>query len=222
MIIRSTLILIAIGAMLAPSVHATEPVTPMNFARAETDTYFKSYADKGGFGKFIHIRNITPVDEQDIVKMNRDTLYSGGVFDVTSPLTVIKPDTDGRFQSMLVINKDHHVKMIEHGVGKFELNRENIGTHYAMIVFRTLVDADDDADLTAAHTAQDALGFEQSESGTFAVPQWDPEQLKAIRVSLTELGKFTPTTKGRFGDVDEIEPINHLIGTAVGWGGNPP
>jgi hypothetical protein len=201
---------------------ATQPVTPMTFARAETDTYFANYVKKGGFGKFLHIRNLTPIDEQDIVKMNRDTLYSGGVFDLTSPLTITKPDTGGRFQSMLVINQDHYVKMIEHGSGAFVLNKENIGTRYAMVVFRTLVDADDPADLKAAHAAQDGLTFSQDAPGTFEVPEWDKEDLDGIRAGLIELGKFTPTTEGRFGDVDDTEPINHLLGAAIGWGGNPP
>ena len=201
---------------------SAEQVTPLNFARAETDKYFANYVKKGGFGKFLKIRKITPIDEQDIVKMNRDTLYSGGVFDVTSPLTVTKPETGGRFQSMLVINQDHYVKMIEHGSGEFVLDLDTVGSRYAMVVFRTLVDADDPEDLKAAHAAQDGLTFKQEAVGSFEIPDWDQEQLKAIRAALTELGSYTSSTKGRFGDEDDIDPINHLIGTAVGWGGNPP
>ncbi len=215
---------IAVAAVVLTNVslRGAEPVTVSNFARAETDSYFGKYAKQGGFGRLMHIREITPIDEQDIVKMNRDTLYSGGVFDVSSPLTIAKPDSDGRFQSMLVINQDHYVKMIEHGAGEFTLDLDNVGSRYAMVVFRTLVDADDPADVKAAHAAQDALAFQQSDSGEFDVPDWDTDDLKAIRASLTELGKYTPSTKGRFGDKQEIDPINHLIGTAVGWGGNPP
>jgi membrane-anchored protein YejM (alkaline phosphatase superfamily) len=40
---------------------ATKPVTWDTFVRAESDKYFKSYVDLGGFGKFYHIRTPTPI-----------------------------------------------------------------------------------------------------------------------------------------------------------------
>ena len=69
-----------------------KPVTWDTFVRAESDKYFKSYADLGGFGKFYNIRQPTPIDAQKVIRMNRDTLYSFGVFDLTSPVTITKPD----------------------------------------------------------------------------------------------------------------------------------
>jgi hypothetical protein len=58
------------------------PVTADNFVRAESDLYFGSFVKRGGLGKFVHLRQPTPIDQQDIVRMNRDTLYSGAVFDL--------------------------------------------------------------------------------------------------------------------------------------------
>ena len=63
-------------------------VTWANFTRAETDKYFRSYVDKGAFGKFFHVRNPTPIDQQEVIRMNRAALYSCTVFDVTSPVTI--------------------------------------------------------------------------------------------------------------------------------------
>ena len=72
--------------------------------------------------------------------MNRDTLYSAGVFDLdASPLTVVKPDSDGRFLSMLVINQDHSMQPVIHEAGTFEYSRETIGTRYVFVLFRTFV-----------------------------------------------------------------------------------
>jgi hypothetical protein len=34
------------------------------------------------FGKFMHNRTPTPLDRQTVIRMNRDTLYSGAVFDL--------------------------------------------------------------------------------------------------------------------------------------------
>jgi len=87
----------------------TVPVTWDTFVRAESDKYFKSYGDLGGFGKFYNIRQPTPIDQQNVIRMNRDTLYSIGVFDLTTPVTITKPDTGDRFQSMMVVNQDEYV-----------------------------------------------------------------------------------------------------------------
>src|SRR6266850_375268 len=66
----------------------TIPVTPDNFARAETDMYFAQFAKSGGFGKFNHARNL-PLGEDTGVRPNRDTLYSLAVFDLDAePVTI--------------------------------------------------------------------------------------------------------------------------------------
>lgn len=89
-------------------VRAGEQVTVDNFVRAETDMTFKRYEAAGGFGKFFHLREPTPLDKQDVIRMNRDTLYSIGIFDLTEPVTITKPEVD-RWQSMMLVNQDHSV-----------------------------------------------------------------------------------------------------------------
>jgi hypothetical protein len=44
------------------------PVTADNFIRAESDRYFKNVVEDGGFGKFKHSRELTPIDKQLIVR----------------------------------------------------------------------------------------------------------------------------------------------------------
>ena len=74
-----------------------------NFARAESDNYFAEFVREGGFGKFTHNRELADVNHQTVVRLNRDTLYSFGVFDLDAgPVTVDLPDTKGRFMSMLL------------------------------------------------------------------------------------------------------------------------
>lgn len=58
-------------------------------------------------GKWSHMRGFTPIDKQNVVRMNRDTLYSSLMLDLTEPATLIKPDTRGRYQSLLVVNEAH-------------------------------------------------------------------------------------------------------------------
>src|SRR6202008_2338722 len=79
-------------------------VTPDNFVRAETDLYFGNLVNDGGFGKFHHIRELSPIDNQLVIRQNRDTLYSAGVFDLDAgPVTVGLPDADEWFMSLQVI-----------------------------------------------------------------------------------------------------------------------
>src|ERR1700752_1884086 len=69
------------------------PVTPDNFIRAESDRYFGTTVKNGGFGKFNHIRELTPLDKQLVVRTNRDTLFSVAVFDLDAgPVTVSLPN----------------------------------------------------------------------------------------------------------------------------------
>ena len=70
---------------------------------------------------------------------------------MSPPLTVVKPDSDGRFLSMLVINQDHSMQPVIHEAGTFEFSRKKIGTRYVFILFRTFVDANDPKDIEAAN-----------------------------------------------------------------------
>ena len=85
------------------------PVTVENFIRAETDLYFSAVALKeDGFGKFEHNRELSPIDNQTVIRQNRDTLYSAAVFDLDAgPVTITLPDAGKRFMSLQVINEDH-------------------------------------------------------------------------------------------------------------------
>ena len=58
------------------------PVTPDNFPRAESDLYFSNIVHDGGLGKFVHRREPAAVNNQTIIRLNRDTLYSAAVFDL--------------------------------------------------------------------------------------------------------------------------------------------
>lgn len=198
-----------------------EMVTVENFVRAETDLTFARYVKQGAFGKFLHIRQTTPVDRQDVVRMNRDTLYSGAVFDLTSPVTVNKPKSGGRFQSMMVINQDHSMPPVEHGVGEFTFTREQVGTRYAIVIFRTFVDPNDPADTQAANALQDKIALRQESAGTFDIPEWDEASLAKVRDAIKVLASTLTDARGMFGDKAKLDPIRHLLGTAYGWGGNP-
>lgn len=205
----------------ADQASAAEPVTIDNFRRAETDHYFKTYVAKGCFGRFCNDRSPPPVDKQDVIRMNRDTPYSIGVFDLTTPVTIVKPDTGQRFQSMLIINEDQYNPLVAYEPGSYTLTQENMGTRYVAVAFRTFMDPNDPADVKAAHAAQDAIQVIQANPGKFEVPDWDQQQREELSAGLASLFKFVPDSRDMFGKKEKVDPERHLIGTAAGWGGNP-
>ena len=71
-------------------------VNVASFARAESDVAIKKLYDMVGLGTWIHFRAPTPIDQQKVIRMNRDTLYSSAVLDLSEPATVIMPETSGR------------------------------------------------------------------------------------------------------------------------------
>lgn len=211
---------VALVLPLATSSWAGENVTVDNFVRAETDMTFKRYEKGGGFGKFLHIRQPTPLDKQDVIRMNRDTLYSIGIFDLTTPVTINKPKTE-RWQSMMIVNQDHSIPPAIYKAGSYTLKKEDIGTRYVSVIFRTLVNANDDNDIKKANAVQDKITVNQANVGVLEIPDWDEESLSKVRDAINVLGTTLSDTSGMLGEKDKLNPIHHLIGTALGWGGNP-
>ncbi|PDS87305.1 hypothetical protein CO654_02210 [Rhizobium sp. L18] len=200
---------------------AGERVTLDTFIRAETDTYFQKKIDgAGGIGILKHDRAPTPIDNQPIIRMNRDTLYSTAVFDLTDPVTITTPETGDRFVSMVVTNEDHYIKLVAYEAGDYTLTEEKLGTRYAQVVFRTFVNPNVPEDVRAANDFQNRIAVTQNSPGTFSIPDWDQDSLSKVREAILALGPYVGDSSRMFGDVSETEPVRHMIGTAGGFGGN--
>ena len=200
-------------------------VTVDNFRRAESNTYFARFVREGGFGKFKHERELAPIDNQTVIRLNRDTLYSFGVFDLdAAPVTVTLPDAGRRYMAVQVINEDHYAIEVFYAPGARTLTRETVGTRYVCLAIRTFVNPNDSADIEAVHALQDAIEVEQMAAGTFETPDWDQASLAKVREALLALADANGGIDSAlmFGRKEDVDPVQHLIGTAAGWGGNPP
>ena len=58
-------------------------VTPETYPRDETSRQLLKKQDLVGVNAFIHSNQLTPTDDQPIVRMNRDTYYSMAFVDVS-------------------------------------------------------------------------------------------------------------------------------------------
>ncbi len=199
----------------------TTPVTWENFVRAESDKMFNSYVKMGAFGKFLHIPKPTPIDQQKVVRMNRDTIYSLGVFDLTTPVTITKPDTGKRFQSMQVVNEDQYTQMVVYKPGTYTLTQDKIGTRYVFVIVRTLVDSENPQDVKKVNAIQQQTKVEQKLAGKFEIPNWDTASQDKIRAALKVLSATMANYNDAFGSKDDVNPVKFLFASATGWGGNP-
>lgn len=214
---------LALSATPAAPLPPPTPVSVTNFARAESDMYFAKFVKSGGLGKFQHIRSPVAIEKQDVIRMNRDTLYSTAVFDLDAgPVTITLPDAGKRFVSLLIIDEDHYNPTVAYAPGSYTFTRQDVGTRYMAAIVRTLADPGDPADIKAANAIQDQFVAQQPATGTFEIQNWDEASQTKIRDALLVLAERSgATTEPAFGPRGKVDPIQHLLVTAAGWGGNP-
>ena len=130
-----------------------------NFVRAETAAQFDRTLEyvNGEVNKFVHIRVPQPLDKQSVIRMNRDTLYSGAIVDISKGAILTIPETNGRYVSIMVVNENHYVNHVYHDPGTHKLTMDKFDTPYVSITIRTLVDASDPADVKKANAIQDGI-----------------------------------------------------------------
>ena len=63
-----------------------------NFVRAETDRMFAALSQQaGGVNALLHHREPASIDEQPVIRQNRDTLYSIAIVDISQGATLTAP-----------------------------------------------------------------------------------------------------------------------------------
>ena len=203
------------------------PVTVELFGRAESDVTFAKYLSLAkAFNQFAHLRALTPLDQQNIVRMNRDTLYSPSIIDFAkctpSGVTLIFPPADvigDRFVSAMIVSQDHDIIATKYpgddnGEG-IEITPSDVGTDKAFIGLRVFTDGSEE-DLVKAHAVQDAFRIvpwndayesngaevdqetcEMSKEEYMAeVAMWDKDSLATVRDLIKELQKHSNATSG--------------------------
>src|SRR5882672_2700320 len=201
----------------------TVSVTIENYNRAQTDVNFAGVVKNGGFGKFRHGRELAPPAQHGIVRPNRDTLYSFAIVDLDAgPVTITLPDARKRFMGMQVVNQDQYTPVTYSGAGTHTLTREMVGTRFAIVVVRFFVDFSNEEDVRQVYALQDEIRFSQKRPGTFEVPHWDEASLKKVQAALQQLGTTLSDTRRMFGaNEKQVDPVKHLVGSAMLWGGTP-
>ncbi|QIK62729.1 DUF1214 domain-containing protein [Leucobacter viscericola] len=193
-----------------------------NFVRAENDRMLHDLQrDSGGANLFLHNRQPAAIDKQTVIRLNRDTLYSFAVVDISQGATFTIPEYGDRYLSAMVVNQDHLINKTFHAPGTHELTVEQFDSPYVVLAVRTLVDPNDPADLAAVAEIQDQLELSSNSAIPFEMPDYDEKSFTETRNALLSLASNLTGFDRTFGSRDEVDPVRHLIGTAAGWGGLP-
>ncbi|PZF84631.1 DUF1214 domain-containing protein [Jiangella anatolica] len=193
-----------------------------NFARAETERMFLALLrDSGGVNAWAHHRTPTPLDDQPVIRQNRDTLYSTVLADIGAGATLTLPDAGGRYLSAMPINQDGYVNDVFHGAGEHRLDQVRFDTRYVLVAVRALVDSTDPADVAEVNALQDRMRLDAGSAEPFTPPAYDEASFTATREALLALARGILSFDRAFGARGEVDAVRHLIGTAAGWGGLP-
>jgi hypothetical protein len=156
------------------------PVNVENFVRVETAKQFdRTLRMTGGVNRFGHLREPTPLDKQNVIRMNRDTLYSGAIVDISKGAALTVPDAGTRYLSVMVVNEDHYVNRVIHEPGKHRLTMEEFGTPYVGLSVRILVDAGDPDDIKKANALQDQLRIDAVSAKPYTHPEYDEDTYRS-------------------------------------------
>jgi hypothetical protein len=197
-------------------------VTVDNFVQAETNRMMVNLMHAaGGINAWHHNRLPTPLDQQTVVRMNRDTLYSFAVVDLSGGAVLTMPDGGDRYTSLMVVNEDHYINRVFHTAGEHHLSTADFDTRYVLLAMRVFMDPVDPDDVAAANLIQDGLAIAAPSAEPLALLDVDQESFAAMRSAAVELGRFMPDYSGAFGARAGVDSLKHFIGTATGWGGLP-
>ena len=64
--------------------------------------------------QLLHHREPASIDEQPVIRQNRDTLYSSAIVDISQGATLTLPDAGDRYLSVMVVNNDHYINDVLH------------------------------------------------------------------------------------------------------------
>lgn len=200
-------------------------VTPASYPTDETSHQMLKNQDLVGVNKFLHKRQLTPTDQQPVVRMNRDTYYSFVVVDVSKGATITLPNVpEGKYISVQPVTEDHRIQVMQYGGGTFELST-HAGNHLYLVVRL-------DATFSEAEAKQyqDQMTVNANSSNNFdAEPvnkaSFDKVEnaLKAQIAGITKRDGMDALT-GMFTDLrDDSNKLfteeKYQVGAAIGWGG---
>ena len=200
-------------------------VTAETYPTVETSRQILKIQDLVGVNAFFHLRQLTPTENQRVVRMNRDTYYSMAIVDVSKGASIIMPEIpEGKYMSVQPVTEDHRIQSMKYGPGKFDLNTHT-GSHMDLIIR-----LDGTFTKAEANEIQDKMIIEANSAERYST---DPVNKESFEKVENELKAKLPAIvkrdgisgmKGMFTDPQDessnsFTDEKYQVGAAVGWGG---
>jgi len=199
--------------------------TAESYPTLETARQLLIAQDRAAVNTMHHNRELTPTDDQPVVRMNRDTYYSFAVVDVSAGASITIPEMpEGKYVSAQPVTMDHRIQPMSYGSGTFEL-ATHFGSHMYLIIRldSTLSQAD-------ANAIQDGISIDAASANPFSAEPVNKESFDAVELALRQklpamvqeygaqmvYGMFTAPTDASRGLYSFDK---YTVGAALGWGG---
>lgn len=200
-------------------------VTNASYPTDETSHQMLKNQDLVGVNTFLHKRQLTPTNEQPVVRMNRDTYYSFAVVDVSEGATITMPEVPkGKYISLQPGTEDHRIQPMFYGAGTFNLTTHK-GSHLYLAVRL-------DATFTEAEAKkyQDKIVINAKSNKRFTAEPVNQPSFEKVENTLKAkmpaifkrdgknalVGMFTSPTD----DSNKLfSQEKYEVGAAIGWGG---
>jgi hypothetical protein len=193
-------------------------VTPETYIRAESDRQFGVVAKMaGGVNRFYHFRRPTPLDKQNVVRMNRDTLYSMGIVDTSKGATLTVPELPkDRYASVYLVDNDHYCPFVIYSTGTHELPGD---TKYLGVGVRIQVfNPKDENEIALINKLQDQFIIKANSAEPMPDFKWDLQSLKALTDQFEKESTRYSSWKGMMGPRGKVDEKTRHIAAAAAWG----
>ena len=220
--------MLAVMLMASSTLHAhlqdtAVKVNALNYVSAKTAIQFDKYLAraKGEMNTFYHRRNVVSIDMKSSKRLNRDTLYSAAIVDISKGASIYLPEVGDRYVSVQVVNEDGFTNKVFHGAGEHKLSVAEFDTPFVWLLVRTLVFDSVKGDLEIARTLQDKISITSNSNRPYTHPAYEQESFDVTTKLLVELGKGLTDNSKAAGTKEQVDPIKQLILSAYGFGTLP-
>lgn len=218
--------LLLCALLLNSTSYAEQPISVnvLNYVNAKSSVHFDRILSRGAsFNNWLHNRSLVPISNkpQSARRLNRDTLYSYALVNISEGASFTLPDSGGRYLSVQVINQDHYTNRIYYEPGEHKLSMAEFDTPYVLLLARFLVNPYDSQDWVKVHKLQDKFTVSSESDELYASLNYDPQSLKDVTATLLSLADALPDARYCYGQKSEVDAVRHLLATAYGWGGLP-
>lgn len=201
-------------------------ITLKNFIHADSvRAYLKEIAFTGGVNKIRHLREVANTDNQDVIRMNRDTLYSRIILDVKEGATVTLPKYKG-LQIAALLDENHQQIKELNGHGTMKITKDMLSTgQWAYIIIRTgfIPGLSKKEKMKQAHHAQDGIKFTAGSHDPY-VPsvKYDFATMGAVKYDILKNFALHKPENFSVGDgaglIGQRNAETANVVVAIGWG----